>query len=441
MRINFFILFLIILLVNCSFDNKSGIWSGDQISKKEQNLFSEFETITSAQNSFNKIIPIDSNFKFKISKKITTSNWIDTEYDFTNNFKNFKYNNLNKLILKSKKLSNYKLNKNILLHDGNLISSDERGNIIIYSITQKKIIRKFNFYKKKYRKIKKNLFYIIDNEIIYISDNIGYLYSYDYRNNKILWAKNYKIPFRSNLKIFENNLIGANQNNNFYFFDKNTGEILRLIPTEETLVKNAFINSISLNKSSSLFLNTYGSLYAINNQSKTISWFLNLNQSIDLNPSNLFIGNQVINDGKRIVSSSNYFTYVLDNQSGSILFKKNFSSKIKPIILNDYLFLITKNNLLISMDMNDGSIIYSYDINKKIADFLEIKKKSVEFKNLFIADDKIFIFLKNSYLIKLNINGEIEQLTKLPAKIYSNPIFINDSIYYLDDKNKLSIIG
>ena len=93
------------------------------------------------------------------------------------------------------------------------------------------------------------------------------------------------------------------------------------------------------------------------------------------------------------------------------------------------------------MDMNDGSIIYSYDINKKIADFLEIKKKSVEFKNLFIVNDKIFIFLKNSYLIKLNINGEIEQLEKLPAKIYSNPIFINDSIYYLDDKNKLSIIG
>ena len=128
-----------------------------------------------------------------------------------------------------------------------------------------------------------------------------------------------KFLFRSNLKIFENNLIGANQNNNFYFFDKNTGEILRLIPTEETLVKKCFfINSISLNKSSSLFLNTYGSLYAINNQSKTISWFLNLNQSIDLNPSNLFIGNQVINNGKRIVSSSNYFTYVLDNQSGSI---------------------------------------------------------------------------------------------------------------------------
>ena len=58
---------------------------------------------------------------------------------------------------------------------------------------------------------------IADGEIIYVSDNIGYLYALDYKNNKILWAKNYKIPFRSNLKILENKLITANQNNNLFF--------------------------------------------------------------------------------------------------------------------------------------------------------------------------------------------------------------------------------
>ena len=34
---------------------------------------------------------------------------------------------------------------------------------------------------------------------------------------KLLWAKNYKIPFRSNLKIYKNKLIAANQNNNLFF--------------------------------------------------------------------------------------------------------------------------------------------------------------------------------------------------------------------------------
>ena len=42
-------------------------------------------------------------------------------------------------------------------------------------------------------------------------NNNYYIYSFDYTNKKILWAKNFKIPFRSNLKIFENKLIVSNQ--------------------------------------------------------------------------------------------------------------------------------------------------------------------------------------------------------------------------------------
>ena len=84
----------------------------------------------------------------------------------------------------------------------------------------------------------------MSNSIIYVSDNLGFIYSFDYKKNKILWAKNNKIPFRSNLKIDSNKLIAADQNNRIYFFEKNNGKILKLIPTEETKIKNKrlFIN-------------------------------------------------------------------------------------------------------------------------------------------------------------------------------------------------------
>ena len=72
---------------------------------------------------------------------------------------------------------------------------------------------KYNFYKKKYKKFKKNLNFIVNNNIIYIADNIGYLYAYNYKFNNVIWAKNYKIPFRSNLKILKGKLIASNQNN------------------------------------------------------------------------------------------------------------------------------------------------------------------------------------------------------------------------------------
>ena len=74
-------------------------------------------------------------------------------------------------------------------------------------------------------------------------------------------------------------------------------------------------------------------------------------------------------------------------------------------MINDHLFLISKNNLLICMDIVSGNIIYSYDINEKIADFINTKKRKVEFKEIVMVNSKIFIFLKNSYVLKFNVDG------------------------------------
>ena len=95
---------------------------------------------------------------------------------------------------------------------------------------------------------------------------MGFLYAFDYFKKKVIWAKNYKVPFRSNLKIYKNKIIAASQNNDLYFFNKKTGETISLIPTEETKVKNKFINNISISEDFSLYLNTYGSLYSIRNE-------------------------------------------------------------------------------------------------------------------------------------------------------------------------------
>ena len=379
----FYALIIIIFFQNCSFDNKTNIWKNEnRVSNKDNDLFKEFETLSSTNKKFDEIISLDTNFQFKTSGSINNSEWSDIFYEQTNNFKNFKYNDNNQIILKSKKLSKFKLNDFALFKENHLIINDQKGNLIVFSITDNKVIAKFNFYKKRYKKIKKILNLIIENNIIYVSDNIGYLYAFDFKKNKVLWAKNYKIPFRSNLKLHENKLIASNQNNDLYFFDKNNGDILKLLPTEETIVKNSFINNLSMNEESLFFLNTYGSLYSIENKTMKINWFLNLNQSLDLNLSNLFFGNQIINSNNKIIVSSNEFTYIIDENTGSIISKKNFSSLIKPVILDDYLFLITKNNLLVSVDLTNGKILYSYNINENIAKFTNTKKKMLNLKLL-----------------------------------------------------------
>ena len=216
---------------------------------------------------FNKTIIGDKEYKFSISKRISNSTWSDVFFNENNNFKNFEYENLNKISYKSKKLSKYKLNHHILYDNYNIITSDINVNLIINSLIGKFKTKKFNFYKRKYKKIEKQLNLVLKNETIFVSDNLGYLYAYDYKKEKIIWAKNYKVPFRSNIKIINDKLVAANQNNNIYFFSKEDGNILKSFPTEETIVKNEFINNISSNKKSIFFLNTFGTLYSINKKS------------------------------------------------------------------------------------------------------------------------------------------------------------------------------
>ena len=92
---------------------------------------------------------VDNNFKFKNTKAINNYEWKDIYYDQSNNFVNLTYNNLNKLSFKSNKISRKTINDYLLSENENIITTDQSGNIIVYSLKKKKVIAKYNFYKNE----------------------------------------------------------------------------------------------------------------------------------------------------------------------------------------------------------------------------------------------------------------------------------------------------
>ena len=431
--------FFFILLSNCSFDNKTGIWQNANDTKsKKTNKFKDFKKIKSKDIVFNDIINPDKKLKIILDPIKTNLNWPDEYYQNSNNLDNFSYLDTNELIFKSKKLSKNKTQERLLYKNQNAIVVDEKGNVIVYSIKDQQIIFNYNFYKKKFKKIKKQLNIIIEKNIIYVSDNFGYLYALDYVDQKLLWAQDYKVPFRSNIKILNEKLFLADINNSLYLIDKTNGKKIKIIPTEEVLIKNDFVNSLSLNKDTLFYLNTYGSLYSVGINGK-IKWFINLNQSLDINPSNLFYSNPIINHQDKLIISTNLYLYIINSNTGSTMSKISINTTIKPIISGKNLFLVTNNNLLVCINLETGEIIYSVDINQNISDFLNTKKKSLSVKTLAIVNSDLYLFLNNSYFVKFISTGKIKSIVKLSSPPQSLPIFINESILYLDYKNKLII--
>ena len=256
--------------------------------KKKVDKYKDFKKLYSDKEFFNELINPPNNFKILLTNIKKNNNWNDEFYQESDNFYNFSYKNLNELIFKTKKVTKFNLNEKFLFYEKNIFLNDDRGNLFVYSIDQEEVIYKFNFYQKQLKKVKKKLNVTIEKNIAYISDNIGYFYALNYKNKKVLWAKNYKIPFRSNLKIIDDKIITVDQNNVLYIINKFNGDRLKTLPTEETTLKNKFINSLGFADESLFFLNSYGSLYSINKNKMFVEWIVNLNQSLEINPGNLF---------------------------------------------------------------------------------------------------------------------------------------------------------
>ena len=191
---NFFLILFLFLLNHCSFDDKTGIWKNTNFENETKKKFQEFEKISLSEQNFNEVIEADFGFNFETTKAISNNKWQDTFYSYNNNLQNFKYQNKNQVSFKSKKLSKYKIN-DYLFYENNLVINDDKGYLTVYSLESNNIIYKFNFYKKKYKNIKKKLKFISENNILYVIDNIGYIYSLDLNSKKLLWAKKFSVPF------------------------------------------------------------------------------------------------------------------------------------------------------------------------------------------------------------------------------------------------------
>ena len=142
-----------------------------------------------------------------------------------------------------------------------------------------------------------------------------------------------------------------------------------------------------------------------------------------------------------VIIASDPYLYIVNSKTGSTIFKIAISSINKPIVAEDNLFLITKDNLIVCFDLKEAKIIYSLDIGNEIANFLKTKQKQININHVYLLNSSLFVFLNNSYLVKFDLNGSIIDIDKLKTKMETNPIFINQSILYLDNNNKLVILN
>ncbi len=448
------LIFVAIVFVSCSFDDKTGIWkdasntpvdnqTSNQILENEPTI--RYEEIFTKNKTYNEEKEQDNFLNIEISKPLRIANWPEQYAISNNNISNFFYSGNNILLSKSSKLSKLSsegkyLNKKIIFYKNNLISYDHKGTIFIYSLNLNKKILKYNFYKKKFKNFNKEINFIVNEDTLYAADNLGYLYALNLKNNKIIWAKNYGIPFRSNLKFANNQIFLANQDNVISAIDANTGIKNWQYGTSITFLKSDFENTLALDliNKNIFFLNTSGELYSINYFKKNINWVLNFKNSYLSGDTELFLSQPIVSKNNNLIIATEKAVLSLDTLTGSRNWNLRAEPIFKPIITLNYTYLILKNNLLICLDNTSGNVVWSKNIFRNIKD-KKIKNQFESFIDFKIVNGEINIYSKNGYLLTLNPkNGNLNSLNKISKKGISSEIFfLNGNMLFVDKNNKL----
>ena len=159
-KIKYLIFFLIfILFASCSFDNKSGIWSGGEKEKrriaeleKEQRSIIDVVKVYSSESFYSKEIPTVKNVNLTEPK--TNSSWKTSNLNLQNFLGNIYLSGTDNIFLKKKigknKFSISNIAASILAFKNNIILSDDVGTI--FSINANGNINWKKIYIKKYIK-------------------------------------------------------------------------------------------------------------------------------------------------------------------------------------------------------------------------------------------------------------------------------------------------
>jgi len=435
-----------IIFISCSFGNRTGIWkdlSKESAIKKER---AQYKPIFAKGEKFKK--EISNDIVVNISKPIINDNWLEQNFTAINFVPHLKYENKKNLVFKSKKIGKIKgsiFNSEFepLIINENIFFYDIFGSIYNYSTSEERIIWKYNFYKKRF---KKNFFKInltIESNNLIVSDNLGYLYNIDLESGKLIWAKNYGIPFRSNIKIDDGYLFLINQDNKFYIIQKNNGEKKIDIETFPSFLKNNHQASISIDpiKKNVYFITTAGDVYSLNYKTNTINWLYKTTLRDFEKKVDLFFSSPIIYKEDSIIVSTSVSTISLNTLNGALNWELPFSTYLRPVVLREFIFLVSKDGFILSLDRETGRVIWSNNLFNKSKKFN--KQKIGEINSLMLISNQIFMTTSKGYFLFANYqNGKIINYAKVDKTgFFTKPIVANKNIYIVNRKMRVLVFN
>ena len=390
-----------------------------QKTKILKKYFQKKKKITSEFNQELKLdlVQIKTNNKIIDNKNNYGSKNYESLLNKIGNYKFSKLENINQLNFKP-----------IFLENG-LIFFDKKGSIIRYDNSQK-VLWKKNYYSKIERKLKPQLYFLLDGDNLLVTDNIAKYYSVNINSGELNWSKNNIYPFNSEIKKNNDNIFVVDYKNTLRCYNIDDGTECWNLQTENSFTISNSKFSLIIVDDMVIFSNSIGDITAVDIETGLIIWQLPTQNSNIINETYSFKISKLVSDGKSIFFSNNKNEfYSVDVKTGVTNWINDIRSDLTPIIIGNLIFTVSNDGYLHAVEKSNGNIIR---INDLYLNFKIKKRKDIKPIGFSIGNSKLFLTNTNGKMIVVDLSlGKITRIEKIAGNLISKPYIFNQNLFLI----------
>ena len=180
------------------------------------------------------------------------------------------------------------------------------------------------------------------------------------------------------------------------------------------------------------FNNSIGDISAVNLNNGELLWQLPTQNTLVYESAFSLETSEIITDNKTLFFSNNQNQlFSLDLSTGSFNWEAKINSNIRPTVIGNTLFTISKEGYLFLLDKKTGNIVRATNV---FSDFKLKKRKEINPTGFIVGSHKIYLSTNNGRLLVIDIStGKTDTILKIDNEKILRPVVIDQKLFVIKD--------
>tara|TARA_E500000178_G_C17024451_1_gene757248 strand:- start:47 stop:1369 length:1323 start_codon:yes stop_codon:yes gene_type:complete len=423
----FFFLISIVVLTGCGTREFLGF------EKKKIKLPGKRIAILKEENNEN--IPIlKSKIEVVLDESSTTSDWLQSNSSANhlsiNHLSDSKLEVFKTLVSGKGETKNSKILTQPVIYKNNIFFLDAKSNVISFDLIEKRIIWKKNISSEGEKNHDIGGGLAIYKDTLIINSPYRQIISLDIESGEVIWVKDIESALRSSPTIYDNKLLSLTLGNKLYALNAESGDLLW---EHQGLFNNTTLMSspkVAIDENIVIVPYSNGDFFALNLNNGREIWrnsFIDLEVKETTNTFTDIDAFPVIKRDMVFMTSAVGKLSAINKKTGNKFWTKDIFSTQTPAVNGNNIFIINKNKELICLNIIDGGVKWSLNIDEGLSDQYRYRWMAP-----ILINSKLIIVGGEKKLIIIDpFNGSILSIKKMPSFPTTSPLVVGGKLYLM----------